>query len=62
MPEAKRKRTRKHKRLTDTEQLDIAHRVLIDQEYYADVARGMRLSVSRISAIVKKVNTNENIF
>jgi len=62
VPEAKRRRTKKRAKVSEVEQLSIAHSVLVEKEYQADVAKGMRISVPRVSAIVKKVSQNKNVF
>ena len=62
VPEIKRKRIKKREKLSEIDQLSIAHSVLVEKEYQADVAKGMRISVPRVSAIVKKASQNRNLF
>jgi len=62
VPEARRKRIKKREKLSETDQLSIVHSVLVEKEYQADVAKGMRISVPRVSAIVKKASQNRNLF
>ena len=54
-PAANRRKMKKRAKLSDLDQLDIAHKVLIEKSYHTEVAREYRISASRISAIIKKV-------
>ena len=49
-------------KVSETEQLSIAYSVLVENEYQADVAKKMRLSLSRVNAIVKKASQNNQVF
>lgn len=60
--EGRQKKLKKRAKLTDTEALTIAYKVLIDKEYQTDVAKTYRISVPRVSAIVKKASNNPRIF
>ena len=53
---------RKRGKISDSEALTIAYKVLIDKEYQADVAKAHRTSASRVSTIVKKASNNPRIF
>ena len=62
VPEAKRKRVKKRPKVSEAEQLSIAHDVLVEHQSQTAVAKGARLSIPRISAIVKKASATSNVF
>jgi len=51
---------KKRPKVTDTEKISIAYSVLVEKEFQTDIAKGYRLSNSRVNAIVKKVSQNRN--
>jgi len=57
-PEGKRKRIKNREKTSDSDHIKIAHRILIEHHYLADVAKEFRLSIPRISSIVKKISDN----
>ena len=57
VPEAKRKRMKKKPKISNTEIVSIAYRVLVEKEYQTTVAKAFRVSSSRIAVLVKKVQS-----
>ena len=60
--EGRYKKKKKREKLTDTEALEIAYKVLVEKEYQTDVAKTYRISVPRVNVIVKKAYTNPRLF
>jgi len=56
-----RKRSKKREKVSGTEILNIAHRVLVEKHYMREVAQEYRISIPRVSAIVKKVSKNSKV-
>jgi len=51
-----RKRSKKRQKVSDTEILNIAHRVLVEKHFMKDVAKEFRITIPRVSVLVKKVS------
>ena len=62
VPEARKKRIKKREKLSEIDQLSIVHSVLVEMEYQTDVAKGYRVSTSRVNQIIKKASQNNNLF
>jgi len=54
--ESMRKRVKKRQKVSHTEILSLAHRVLVENEYVADAAKAFRISAARVSQLVKRVS------
>ena len=61
-PPQLRKRLKNRPKISNDEILQIAHRVIIEHEKQAEVAREFRITSSRVSQIVCKVLKNKNLF
>ena len=53
---------KKRPKVSDTEKISIAFRVLADKEHVAEVARGFRVSNTRVNSLVKMVREDIDIF
>ena len=60
--EGRRSRKKKRPKVSDTEALDIAYKVLVDKEYQTDVAKAHRITPARVNVIVKKASDNPRLF
>ena len=60
-PEATRKRIKKRPKVSSTEKLSIAYRILAEKEYVAEVARAFRVSNTRVNSVVKKVKDGVDV-
>lgn len=49
-------------KLKFSDQILIAHKVLVENEKYADISKAYGVTVSRISQIVHGIRKNRNIF
>lgn len=58
---ATRKRLKKRQKVSGTEILNIAHRVLVEKHFMKDVAKEFRITIPRVSVIVGKVSKNTKV-
>ena len=61
-PPLSRKKSKHRPKISNSEILSIAHKALVDYEKQADIAREYRISIPRVSTIIKKVRENKEIF
>ena len=61
-PPQLRKRIKHRQKVSDTEKLQIVHKVLVQFEKQPDVAKEYRISAARVCQLVKQARKNKDIF
>jgi len=56
------KRVKHNPKISHSQIISVAHKVLVEGQFQKDVAREFRITPARVSQIVKKVSSNKSIF